>query len=617
MQAFLGVYELLLEVFNHADSRTNAVAARSSKLLSEPALDVLWRVVPRASYLFSVLGTLDGVASYDGHSTRRFDYERDIHPQDWERFLPYSRRVEEISCLDDVVSDRWNEPSHKALAKVSASRPPHLTQCDIFPRLRHLTWSVYSHKVLRNIAIFLVPTLTFLEIKIDNTVETRPMVAFLKQLQSRCASNLREFRLNTDFSATSVEEDVLELIKSMTRLERLTLPRFWITERVFSAMSQLPSLQYVGQRKAYWWGNAEDTENGLLLAIESLESGAFPALKDITYDTNSLYESKRFLSSPNTPKLLTSLCVTSSKLEAPHQLQDFLTCLSSSSPQLEELDIGLTFAITDAPGHSTDITVTTLRPLHLLLNLNHFGLATHFPLKMTDDDLETFTSGWTQLKVLWLNETPAHAVQRDVKSELSLTALRILAKNCPNLEELSIFLDASAIPEETPSTAAAGSSKVPSGDFTTLQALALGLNAGGGSLGALSTFKKLRYLNLGVSHVASTTSVANYLTDCISIGDPSSPEDSSPKLLPTFTSSNITPKPPPFFFDCSPRFWPAPIPASELDGVLTRRRENWEDVGKMIPALMEQKVRMEVMRKEMMGLINGLVALKVEGKVVV
>ncbi|KAG8907846.1 hypothetical protein FRB99_002019 [Tulasnella sp. 403] len=629
IQAFLRVYELLLNVFQHADNRTSAIAARSSRVLSEPALDVLWRVIPKPSYLFSVLGTLDGAPSYDGHSSRRFDYDRDLYPEDWERFLPYSRRVEEISCWDDCnSSERWNEPSHKAFAKISASRPPQLTLSDIFPRLRHVTWSVYSHKVLRHINLFLVPSLTLLEIKIDNVVEFKPMTAFLKQLRARSASTLKEFRLNTDFSVAIIEDDVIDTLKAMTNLERLILPRFWITERVFTTLANLSYLQYVGQRKAYWWGNIDDTESGLLPAIEALTADAFPTLQDLTYDTLNLNEAKRFLSHPFAPKHLTSLCVTSNRLEEPHRLQDFLTCLASSALQLKEVDIGLTFPITDAPGHSTDITVTTLRPLHSLPELTHFGLAAHFPVKMDDADLDIFTAGWTRLKVLWLNETPAHAVQRDVKSEMTLAALKIMAKNCPQLEELSLFIDASNIPEEPP----AASTKFDadgSNNLAILQALAPGLHPD--KTKSSPVFRHLRYLNLGVSHLTSPTSVANYITEMVDTEDPDAsrtPPSSAPALqrpLPTdppVGSGRGTPpfppgpadvppsKPRPFYFECSPRFWPAPIPVPELDHILTRRRDSWEDVGKMIPALMEQKARYAIIQRDFFKLLDRLSTLE-------
>ncbi|KAG8943552.1 hypothetical protein FRC00_011070 [Tulasnella sp. 408] len=607
MQTFLSMYELLREVFTHADRKTTAIAARSSKTLSTPALDVLWRVVPRASFLFSLLCPLEGAASYDGHSCRRFDFDRDLHPADWKRFLPYSRRVEELSGMDEILGDRWNEPSHKALAKVSSSRPPDLTLADVFPRLRSLTWNVYSHKVLRNMSMFLVPSLTFLEIKIDNVVEYKPMSAFLKQLQARCAPNLREFRLNTDFAISTVEEEVLDLLKEMSSLERLILPRFWTNDRVFSVLAGLPSLQYIGQRKSFWWGNSDDTDGGLMPAIEGLQKDAFPALQDITYDTLNLFESKKLFTHAYAPKQLISLCVTSNKLETPNQLHEFLSAISETLVNLQDIDIGLTFPISDAPDQSTDITSATLQPLNLLPNLTHFGMATHFPLKMDDSELDAWTNcAWGQrLKVLWLNETPAYAIQREIKSDLTLKALNILARNCPNLEELSIFVNATEVPT--------GDSGMASG--RSLEQLMLE----GQPKDQVVEYRKLRYLNLGVSHISSSSNAANYIADLICTTDPEDIEPStiSPLLsaIPLFyrQRSNPSPgtKPRPFLFDCSPRFWPAPVPASEFEPILSRRRDAWEDVGKMIPALMEKKVKMEQMQAEMVAFMRKVAEMKV------
>lgn len=509
--------------------------------------------------------------------------------------------------MDEILGDRWNEPSHKALAKVSSSRPPDLTLADVFPRLRSLTWNVYSHKVLRNMSMFLVPSLTFLEIKIDNVVEYKPISAFLKQLQARCGPNLREFRLNTDFAISTVEEEVLDLLKEMSSLERLILPRFWTNDRVFSVLAGLPSLQYLGQRKSYWWGNSDDTDGGLMPAIEALQKDAFPALQDITYDTLNLFESKKLFTHAYAPKQLVSLCVTSNKLETPTQLHEFLSAISETLVNLQDIDIGLTFPISDAPEHSTDITSATLQPLNLLPKLTHFGMATHFPLKMDDSELDALTDcAWgRRLKVLWLNETPAYAIQREVKSDLTLKALNILARNCPNLEELSIFVNATEVP-----TADSG---MASG--RTLEQLMLE----GQPKDQAVEYRKLRYLNLGVSHISSSSNVANYIADLICTTDPEEIEPStiSPLLsaIPLFyrQRSNPSPgtKPRPFLFDCSPRFWPAPVPASEFEPVLSRRRDAWEDVGKMIPALMEKKVKMEQMQAEMVAFMRKVAEMKV------
>jgi len=347
---------------------------------------------------------------------------------------------------------------------------------------------------------------------------------------------------------------------------------------------------------------------------------AWTSLRDITYDTRGLDESRRFLSHKFAPKHLLALCVTSSGLEEPRHLKAFLSCLAIHNPQLRELDIGLTFPITDAPGHSTDITATTLRPLHMLPDLTHFGLATHFPLKLTDADLEDFTSGLDRLKVLWLNETPAQAVQSDVKSDLTLASLRIIARNCPKMEELSLFVDASTVPDDILPASSATCTTNGLMDLSALQAQLTSEQVRGPP-----TLKNLRYLNLGVSHVGAPSTVANYVTECLeswdtpdgsessassSLSSPSSTSSLSRQPLPTLRITR-PPKPKPFYFDWTPRFWPAPPVASEMEAALVRRREGWEHVGKIIPALMEQKVRMEVMRREMMGLINGLVAMKV------
>ncbi|KAG8848940.1 hypothetical protein FRB96_000961 [Tulasnella sp. 330] len=645
ISSFLSVYELLLELFSHADTKSAAVAARSSKVLTESALDVLWRVVPRASYLFSILCTLEGAASYDGHNSRRFDFERDLHPEDWDRFLPYSRRVEDISCYDESsTSDRYVEPSHKALAKFSTSRPAHLSMLQIFPRLRRLTWFVYSHKVLRNLNIFLVPSLTFLEIKIDNAVEPKAMVAFLKQLQARCGNTLKELRLNTDFALSTIETEMLDLLKSMKRLERVILPRFYTNGPMVSALAAIPTLQYVGQKKSYWWGNSDDIEAGILPSLEVLDKDAFPALRELTYDTLSLYEAKKLLSHPFASKALTTICVTSGKLEAPHSLHDFLSSLSTNARHLREIDIGLSFPVTEVPGHSTDITIATLRPLLVLTDLVHFGMAAHFPIKMTDDDLDTFTSGWKNLKTLWLNETPAYAVTVDVKSELTLKALRVMAKNCPNLEELSLFVDATTIPEDTARSPTSKRVSRGSSDLAALQVVAMRWDSDEQDGGGPPAFKTLKYLNLGVSHIGSTSSVANYVNDCIlsplpeHVDDRAAPEGgasveptprgfhvstaepTNPPINPIASGRSEPPSPPataestpapapkarPFHFDWSPRFWPAPQNSTEMDAALSRRREMWEDVGKMIPALMEQKVKADLTRREMVSLIRGL-----------
>jgi hypothetical protein len=87
------------------------------------------------------------------------------------------------------------------------------------------------------------------------------------------------------------------------------------------------------------------------------------------------------------------------------------------------------------------VTLSTLAPLFLFPNLTNIEIMLDASVELKDKDLENIAEAWPKLRVLCLFErtTTRHP-------ELTLSGLLPLLAMCPELQELTLRMDASKIP---------------------------------------------------------------------------------------------------------------------------------------------------------------------------
>lgn len=77
------------------------------------------------------------------------------------------------------------------------------------------------------------------------------------------------------------------------------------------------------------------------------------------------------------------------------------------------------------------------------MNMKSFSLSTGRPLLIDDDDMQILACSWPELKLLKLSPDPGN-LELDRPKCLTLRSLVHLARHCPSLEILGLYLDATS-----------------------------------------------------------------------------------------------------------------------------------------------------------------------------
>ncbi|TFK58469.1 hypothetical protein BDN72DRAFT_966336, partial [Pluteus cervinus] len=100
----LQIPELLNIIFSYLTDNEHITNALVCKKWSDVALDALWREVQNIQRLVRLLSPIITIPNATGKQQRSYCFARPPEPQDWERFLKYSRRVRRLT-YDDKKSN--------------------------------------------------------------------------------------------------------------------------------------------------------------------------------------------------------------------------------------------------------------------------------------------------------------------------------------------------------------------------------------------------------------------------------------------------------------------------------------------------------------------------------
>ncbi|RDB16527.1 hypothetical protein Hypma_002894 [Hypsizygus marmoreus] len=443
----LDIPELLDMILRFLDDASNASNARVCKQWSEMALDILWHDVRDLHRLFGLLAPLQKTSD-DGYSFVRFP-----ESNDWKRFDHYRRRVRSLS----YHAAESPHPLHPSVFDdIARTR----TTLDILPNMRSLTWDaplplsvMFMHGCLKVFAVHLPGSLR----------DTSP-APFFHDIAARMPG-LTHLDLRLSFPMRHIEEDVATLVKSLLKLQKLTLPRHAFTTKLAEEAAQLAHLVCVEFQYLSEQGTCDPDDT--LSFSPALEDGAFPALADFS-TTITFSATTRFLDSPYAPINLTALYIDSPLIEPPSDVQALTALIATHCHLLKSLAlvsaVDARTRLTSPPPKDACVNMDTLRPLFRCPNLTSLELVHHYPVDVSMHDMEELAKAWPALEVLLLGNEPAYIDH----PSLTLGALVPFARWCPRLRHLGMFVradgEALAEVERSPPT------------FVSLRTLSLGVS---------------------------------------------------------------------------------------------------------------------------------------------
>ena len=411
-------------------------------------------------------------------------FHRALEPNDWSRFMHYASRVRTLSVepdVDSILSGPF------VFDEVARSR----TTLNILPKLASFTWLsldgnrlrmslMFMHDNIKEFAVTLVPSPGY------------SIGTFFQEIKLRMP-RLTHLDLRFSFPVREIQNDLCRLLEGLPKLQKLTMPRFTLTSKVIETLSLLPDLAFIQfEYLEQGCGDPADIGNW----SPALQEGAFPALYDFTISAQ-IPQMLRFVQAPFFPCNLKSFYFHILNTTNPAFLHEFLTVVAEGCPVLSELYLDFVgtpspIVYTKDPADGDLVTWHTLRPVLKCPNLTTFHFRWDTPLLLSHADVAELAAAWPALEVLVLNnEAPPTSSRRPPAPALTLDALLPFAQHCPRLRELGLCVSA-----ET---------SVP---------------PGGSAVPALTPFRALRTLAVGLSRIAAgqVEPVALFLSQLCPLG---------------------------------------------------------------------------------------------------
>ncbi|KLO05100.1 hypothetical protein SCHPADRAFT_1003054 [Schizopora paradoxa] len=473
--------DVLKQIYSLCEDRDLPKCARTCKNWTGLALDRVWSELRPKDFihLFAILAPLRPSQDQTDDALVRMEFTRRISQGDWERFLQHSSRVRSIT--ESASNADFTMISEKALAEFLMTKPPTspiLPRCQSIVFGRNLNgdypWCHFYtgllHEGLREIIIF-VPNISPQEI-----------VPLLEEATWR-SPNIAS--LTVDSGSTSFDADVnaslLSSTSKMLKLTRTTWPSCFLSAQLLSVLEALPDLQTVSiLDDTYLEGSESD---GTL--PRTVEPGRFPQLTSLMLQC-SLDELCRYLSHANgiAPGLL-HLSIDIILKTRPVALQNTLVKIAAAFPTLTSLAItrreDLSIFDDDDESTRSPLHYQNLRPVTTMPHLQSFQLNFEGVVSLTNAELCSLLARCPSMKILKLNHEPMDLKQ----TMLTINVLPMIAKLCPQLEDLALYVNTDVDPLEPSS---------------------------------LFTFKNLKTIDLGLSILESKGVVARLLAQVLPRG---------------------------------------------------------------------------------------------------
>jgi len=429
----------------------------------------------------------------------------------------HSLKVESKSVLD--LADR-------VFHDLARTRPT----LEVLPNLRCLHWN--TPEKTEHIVIFMHDKVTEFLFDYDS-INSIPSLA--SNVLGRMPSLTSLEWTNRWWQDRKDIPSLLRLLSGLQKLQRITLPKYFLGDRLLKTLSLLPELKVVRFDTMSESGPFNPVIKG------TLEEGAFPMLYDLCL-CGALDDMRRYLTGGTLLPRLKNLSVGSFRRESPSTVQRFLADVTECYPALEVIS----FSVIGRQGCCKPLRRENLCPLVSLKQLTRLELRHDLPIQISEDDLAEFSAAFPTIETLVLNPEP----RLPKKPRFTLSSLLFVAQKFPNLSHLGIYLDAEV--------------RAPY------------------SLVKIQTFSNLRTLNVGWSPIgADHVSVALFLSRLLSESEGVVIRSGVPLGEADYHYSEELEE-----------------YGDELEEEIDERRRRWQEIVKVLPPLLQLYKEEKTHRKE-------------------
>ncbi|KAF8120218.1 hypothetical protein EV363DRAFT_1281596 [Boletus edulis] len=432
MHHALEIQEILLNIFGHASSyyqTTDLVAlAITCRAFKDPALDVLWEILPDLSPLAqcvpeaSQLTEDPGVLQRYYSPSKCYSFHRSLTQNEWDILRSYTRRIRSIGTLHGL-----NRKSLKRLW-----RPPNPEP--LFPNVRHLYFE-YTHRAI-HFLLLPFPSLISLDVRVHTL---RLFEDSIKSL-AKTSPSLHRLLIHADLP-TGVNINFIDpiFIRQWRNLRIVVCPGISMDVTTLVHLSRMPALSKLEFKLGSTFPDQIPPSDTPLV---------FSKLRRWVLCSKSLYLISCLLSQTRLPAVITfiaSIECRPSRLD----LSAFFTGVQMSGfgHRVQELHLGQFISgRVDVLGNTRVLGFEDLRPCMAFTNLHSIELSMDWQVDLTDNELLSLTSTWPHLERFHINRWWGWNTLGGITPNGLVQLLQI----CPSLMDICVAIDTRGYTEIPP-----------------------------------------------------------------------------------------------------------------------------------------------------------------------
>lgn len=357
-----------------------------------------------------------------------YKFRTQISAKAWLRLESYGKLVQRLE-----ISDKTNRIMDSNAMKILASQRPTFS---LTPNLQHMYVKWQNDEVLEYCFLFFSRRVRSLTL----CLPTLNWFRFSNVLEIAIFSRARGLKsLNIETCQPLSDGDVGSLLKCalpyMRNIENLVLPQFSLTPSIMA--------QVAGKLKKI-------TQNDTLASNIATSTSGPPNPLTLTFASTieelhvgTMFRSVLSVTSWNYPKLISLHIDFLWQYEDSDSLRDLIKKISAIFLKLQQLKIAVSKVRQPQLNTTKTISSEPLNALTTMRNLKYFSLRWCTPIVCTNEELIELLKGLPHIEYLHLNERP---VFTHIGTAITLDVLASIARVCPDLRQLALFIDCTVPP---------------------------------------------------------------------------------------------------------------------------------------------------------------------------
>lgn len=299
------------------------------------------------------------------------------------------------------------------------------------PGLQKLSWT--TDRSVLSILPFLSTELKELQLKLDkgNASEVNKMFNALVHR----TPGLVTLHLEARASGGSVDATLARWLQTTPNLEKVSLPRSYLTPTLVQVMGSLPRLKTIDQ------SFGSKSQGGHSEVVLHLPPNAFPSLVYLSLNATPSVAWSFLHASQGIWTRLSRIVLHASVGTNTKDILRFTSHVAQNCSAMTELGLNLFSRPTSGAQDTSPLPWALLERLYPCKGLKKLQIGHHFPFTFQQYDVERMGRAWPQMVHLEVCPYPDFGFTLSDQMGSCLSILTTFAKSMPNLEVLGLYIN--------------------------------------------------------------------------------------------------------------------------------------------------------------------------------